>query len=759
MDKRKTTYKHISTFCTFFMILAFQVSAQYNATVLDANTNAPIPYANVYFPDSKTGTSTDTLGHFTLNTTKQEVLLQVSCIGYKTYLQILTLTNKDITIRLEPSQHQLQEITVSACGSHLQGENVMNVEQVSIGSIANSGVSLTDKLTSIAGVDNMSTGLGIGKPLIRGLGANRIAIYANGMRMETQQWGDEHGLGVGEEGFEQVEVIKGAASLLYGSDALGGVIFFAEEPHAKQNSIEAKAASEYNTNTNGWHNTAKLKLSTNRWHYNIYAGLTNHGNYHDGNNTEIDNSAFNTKDFKTSLSYSGNKIISSLNYSYLNECFGLTEAEEEDAKRLFTTSKSLFGNMNAPFQRLNTHIISTENTFLLPKSANIKLNAGFMSNQRQEYEDANEAALDMMLNTASYNLRLQLPKFNKLSLIFGSQGMYQTNRNAGEETLIPNATTAEAGLYSMAEYSYKNDSYLQFGARIDVRKISTSDIVKDDSVFRSAFEHSYPAFSVSTGVYHTLNSYFTLRATAATGFRCPNTFELSSYGVHEGTYRFETGNPNLNTEKTYQFDVSLDYHSEHVKFAINPFINHINDYIFLNPSNETMDNLPVYYYRQTNALLYGGEAALHFHPHALHWLHFETSYNCVFGRDSQNDFLPLMPAQKIKAEVSATFSFSKIKQLAFYLQNVYAFPQRQVSAFETPSADYDIVNAGITMSFRALNQTISLDISVTNLFNVRYFEYTSRYRTIGIANAGRNLMFRLSIPLKFNLKQALLSTR
>ncbi|MDR1724880.1 MAG: TonB-dependent receptor [Bacteroidales bacterium] len=745
--------KAFIVFLIAFVTLYGQVAAQYKITLTDASTNLPIPYANVYFPNSKTGTASDVLGKFTINTTNSEVFIRISCIGYETFLGYLSLSDKDLSIQLEPSTHQLQEITVSAGGSHLQGENVMNVEQLDIATINNSGVSIADRLTSIAGIDNMSTGIGIGKPLVRGLGANRIAIYSNGIRLENQQWGDEHGLSIGEEGLGQVEIIKGAASVFYGSDALGGVLFFTEEPYAKQNTFAAKVASEYNTNTNGWHNAAKVKFSTNRWHYNIYTALTNHNDYHDGSNARIVNSAFNSKDVKGSLGYSGNKFTSSVNYSFLNEQFGLTEGEEEESQKILMNYKALFKQPDAPYQNLNTHIVSTENHFFLSNSASIKFNAGFITNRRQEFEDLNAAALDMTLNTFNYNLRLTVPHLKKISLTVGSQGMYQTNTNAGEENLIPDATTKDIGLYSMIEYKYAAKAYIQFGARIDGRNIKADANINNSILLSYGFDKFYPAFSASAGIYQPFDNGFDLRIFSSTGFRTPNTFELCSYGVHEGTYRFEIGNQLLKTEKAIQLDAALSYNSDHLEVEINPFINHINDYIFLKPSGEIKDDLPVYYYLQTNALLYGGEAALHYHPHRFHWLHFESSYDCVFGKDEANNYLPLIPAQKIKTEISVAFSFKKLSNIGFYLQNIYAFPQNSVSNFEYPTSDYDVVNAGITATFKAFKQAVQFDLRATNLFNVRYFEHTSRYRSIGVANVGRNVMFRISVPVEFNTEK------
>jgi iron complex outermembrane receptor protein len=224
-------------------------------------------------------------GKFSINTLNQSLLIQVSSLGYKTFLETLSLQEKNLTIYMEQSAHELQEIIVSDNSSKLQGENVMNVEKLNLNNNASTqGISLSEKLSTVAGVSNFTTGAGIGKPVIRGLSGNRIAVFSQGIRIENQQWGDEHGLGLDENGYERVEIIKGPASLLYGSDALGGVLYFSEERYAKESSIEAVLRSEFNTNTNGWRNKGAFKLSKERLHWNLFDAYTTHKDYRDGNN-------------------------------------------------------------------------------------------------------------------------------------------------------------------------------------------------------------------------------------------------------------------------------------------------------------------------------------------------------------------------------------------------------------------------------------------------------------------------------------------
>ncbi|GHT12687.1 TonB-dependent receptor [Bacteroidia bacterium] len=703
--------------------------AQHSIKVADKETKQAVVNADVYFLDSKTGTTTDKTGVFSVNTKNPGVLVQISAIGYKTFVGTLTPQPESI-VYLEPSHFDLQEVVVSGNSSKLQGENVANVAKLSLANNPETqGLSLSQKLAGVAGISNFSTGVGIGKPVIRGLSGNRIAVFSQGIRIENQQWGDEHGLGLDENGYEQVEIIKGPASLLYGSDALGGVLYFSDERYAKENSVESAIGSEYNSNTRGWRNKGAFKLSKNRFHWNAFGGYTTHEDYANGNHNLVPNSRFHTGDFKTLLGYTGNKFVSSLKYSFLNEQYGLTEMEE-DAETITNGRQP-----ELPYQDLTTHLASSENTFFFDNEAKLKFDLGYIFNNRKEFENGADAALDMNLGTLSYNVKWYSPKIQNWTLIAGSQGMYQTNKNQGEEELIPNAATTDAGIFAMADYHYSDKAYWQTGLRVDGRHID-SDISK-----------SYFAFNFSTGIFQPLTKNLLARANLSSGYRAPNMFELLSDGVHEGTNRYEIGSPTLKTENSYQIDASLDYKNEHFELFLNPYFNYIRNYIYLQPSGETRDEQPVYHYTQAHAYLYGGETGFHFHPHPLDWLHLEGSYSATFGEDAGHQDLPLMPSQKINATIRASFSGNKTaSKFSVYLQELYSYTQNRIAEYETSTGAYNLINAGLSFEFQFGKQTILFNAAVNNLFNKAYYDHLSRYKSNGIYNMGRNFTFRLSLP-------------
>jgi iron complex outermembrane receptor protein len=342
----------------------------------------------------------------------------------------------------------------------------------------------------------------------------------------------------------------------------------------------------------------------------------------------------------------------------------------------------------------------------------------------------------------------KLPKIQKRwTLIAGSQGLYQTNTNHGEERLIPNAATADIGVFAVSNYYYSEKSYWQAGMRVDGRHVNGNESAGEET-FIPTFSKSYFAFNFSIGVFQQIAEKWSFRTNLSSGYRAPTMFELLSDGVHEGTNRYEIGNVQLKTENNYQIDASLNYQSKHVEWFVSPYFNYIRNYIYLQPSSGIIDELPVYHYTQTEAYLYGGETGFHFHPHPLDWLHLEGSYSNTFGTDKEHNDLPLIPSQKLNIMVSASFPGKKwIGKFSVYLHNQYSLAQNHVAGYETKTPAYDLFNAGLAFEWDINKQKLLFHVTVNNLFNEAYYDHLSRYKTDGIYNMGRNFNFRLNIPL------------
>ncbi|MCV9933700.1 TonB-dependent receptor [Flavobacterium sp. LS1R47] len=728
------------------LILGFSglINAQntVSGTVTDLQ-NQPVPGVSVYVSELHKGTTTDENGKYILNNLpKGGLRIAFTFVGYTTQNKNIEKLLKENTLDILLSQaaFEMDEVIVSTAFSKLQSQNVMKVEHETIKTLQQKGTStLIEGLATIPGVSQISTGTSIGKPVIRGLSGNRVLVYSQGVRLENQQFGDEHGLGLNDAGVESVEVIKGPASLLYGSDALGGVLYFNPEKFADAGDFKANFSQKYFSNTQGSNSSIGLKTSTENWKFLARGSFNSHSDYKAGDSDRVTNTRYNETDFKTGIGYSNSSFSSVLRYNYNKLDLGIPEEGFGEQ----TTTK----NTEFPRQGVFNHLLSLNNVFFFQNSK-LDVDLGYITNDRSEFEDSNEAALHMKLKTFNYNAKYHLPKMGKIETIVGVQGMHQKNANSGEEYLIPDATTNDFGVFGTANYEWKSN-VLQAGLRFDNRNVtSIAHGTEGEEGYFQALDRSFDSFNASLGYKTNLADNLTMRLNVASGFRAPNLAELTSNGVHEGTNRYEVGNGALKTEQNVQTDLNLEYKNSHFEFFVNGFYNHVNNYIYTSPTGDIIDNNDVFAYVQDNAKLYGGEVGLHFHPHPLDWLHFETSFETVTGKKQNGDYLPLIPANNWNNTIRTEFNIKNWFQDGFATLNVSStFNQDNVSGFETASKGYSLVNLGLGGKVKFGKTAFDVNINGNNLFDKKYIAHLSRLKTDGIPNIGRNIV----LGVNFNL--------
>jgi iron complex outermembrane receptor protein len=487
-------------------------------------------------------------------------------------------------------------------------------------------------------------------------------------------------------------------------------------------------------------------------------GFNSHADYQIPNGDRVTNTRFTEKDFKTGLGLNLDQFVTEFRYNYNQSKIGIPEEIGQQ-----TTSRSVA----LPYQDLNTHILSLHNHFYLNKSK-IDLNLGYTINNRKEFEDEHEedeidsaveeeheeheeAALDMKLKTFSYDLKYNLAKMGQFETIAGIQGMYQENQNFGEEILIPDAITNDIGLLVTSTFTINDKSALQGGIRFDHRDLSSSSFEKEDpndpsqEIMIDGIDRSFSNVTFSLGYKNVFFDKIITRLNLASGFRAPNLAELTSFGVHHGSNRFEIGNPDLESEQNFQFDLSLEYGNKHIEVFANGFYNNLNNYIFANPTGDVIEDYQVFEYVQSDANLYGGEFGVHVHPHPFDWLHLESTYETVIGEQSNGDYLPLIPANKwantIRVEIKGTETFNDI-YAALVLDSF--FEQNRVSLNETITPGYNLLHLrmGANLSFEKIN--IAMNLSVNNLFDETYISHLSVLKTDLIPNPGRNIVLGLN---------------
>ena len=720
----------------------FTSSAQNTLTgTLISTKNLPIS-GMVYIPQLEKGSFADP--DFIINDIPSgNYTVIFSSLGYSTVSKKINFSDNTTfseNIQLTESAVEMEEVIISTPFHKLQSENVMKVERISISELSSTGsVTLADGLNNIAGVDVISTGQGIGKPVIRGLSSNRVLTYTQGVRLENQQFGDEHGLGINESGIKSVEVIKGPASLLYGSDALGGVLYLNPERFAQAGETHGDISSAYFSNTLGTSTNLGIKTSGEKLRFLARGSYSSFADYKTGEDYRVTNSRFNEKDFKTGFQYLGNKFKTTVRYNYNRSNIGIPEEIEKQ-----TTLRDI----ELPFQEIDNHILSLDNTLFLQNSS-IDLKAGYLFNDRREFEDdPSIAALQMQLTTFNYDLKYNLPDFGKFETIIGIQGMFQANKNKGEEILIPDANTTDFGVLATSHYHLKNFD-LQAGIRFDNRKISIDQVGEPENLDHIALlNKNFNSFTAALGGKVDLTEIVSVRLNFANGFRAPNLAELASNGIHEGTNRYERGNEKLLKEQNFQTDISLEYRHKHVEFFMNGFYNKVKDYIFLSPTNEILQDTPVYDYLQQDAKLYGGEFGFHLHPHPLDWLHFESSFETVTGQLEDDSYLPFIPANSLQNTFRIEFKdgiFRKNSTVFISLKNT--LDQERTGNFETRSGGYSLLSAGVGSSFQINSLLLKVRLNGTNLTDKKYIAHLSRFKPEGIWNVGRSVNLRLELEL------------
>ncbi len=624
------------------------------------------------------------------------------------------------------------------------------------------GTNLVDAVGHLPGLSQISTGAGISKPVIRGLGYNRVVVVDQGIRQEGQQWGDEHGLEVDEEGVHSVEVLKGPASLMYGSDAIAGVMILHPEHPLEEGTMQVKVGSQYQTN-NGLYDyrvgfAGNTKGFVWNWHFLDKAAHC-YKNKVDG---YVPGSFFKERDIQGMLGINRGWGHSWLRFSRVSFTPGITEGElvgsDFDGKSYGIVS---------PFQKVLHYKAISDNAWYFGDGT-LKAIIGYQQNYRREFEEEETPELAMRLHTVNYDIKYlhSLPHDWKIST--GVGGMWQRNINQGEEYLIPDHHLFDIGVFATAEWQYQK-WHFSGGARFDNRHLKTTSLTEEGVLRFEALSKNFTGITGSLGVVWNVTDRINLRLNAARGFRAPTVSELSSNGVHEGSIQYELGNPELKAEKSTQLDLGFDYTSHYVSLQASLFTNWIDDYIFLARLPYETDGYRTYQYREGDARLMGGEVSVDVHP--INPLHFENAFSYVRGvqldQPDEAKNLPMMPAPKWTSDIRYEFpNFAKNHCrrtfLAFGME--YNFRQNKFYAVdntETATPSYALFNLSAGMDLHIFGHNcIELTFSCQNLFDKAYQSHLSRLKYVdtgsltgrqGISAMGRNFCFKVSVPIDIHL--------
>ncbi|MBQ8949132.1 MAG: TonB-dependent receptor [Prevotella sp.] len=613
---------------------------------------------------------------------------------------------------------------------------------------------IIDAIAKQPGMSQITTGGGISKPIIRGLGYNRIIVMNEGVRQEGQQWGDEHGIEIDAANVNSVEILKGPASLMYGSDAMAGVLILHGAPILPEGEMKASVSTEYQTN-NGLFDYS-LNFAGNQQGFVWDARFTDkmahaYKNKYDG---YVPGSQFKERAGRLMLGLNKSWGHSHLIWSAYHQTPSIIEGERDETTgelecatdNVKTYSKAL------PFQQVKHYKAVWDNSLNLPKGY-LKAVVGYQQNRRQEFEESEEDyELYFRLHTLTYDLRYLTQEFDGWKIAAGVNGMWQQSQNLGEETLIPEYRLFDIGGYATVSKAF-DDFTLNGGLRYDHRHLDFND-------------RNFSGVTGSIGAVWNVCQHTNLRLNLARGFRAPNMSELGSDGVHEGTLRYEIGNPQLKPEYSWQGDLGLDISAQYVSAQIALFANRIEHYIFAKRIDEVMEEgLRTYEYAQGDARLLGFEAGIDFHP--IHSVHFQNTFSFVDARqlhaDADTKYLPMTPAPRwtseLKYEIThhghTTFNNAYV---ALGLEcNLAQDHYYKADDTETRTPSYTLLSlsAGTDLNFHH-KKVAEVYVTAENLLNRAYQNHLSRLKYCdvnsqtgrqGVYNMGRNVVFKVVLPI------------
>jgi iron complex outermembrane receptor protein len=750
---------------------------------------ASLAGATVYIPDLKLGVVTDTAGYYKFSSLPSgRYLMEVHSIGFKTFTRTVTISGpvvQDFSLSDEYVEESPVVVTGLSKATQIKRSPVPIVAINHDYLISNLSTNAIDAISKIPGIRAVTTGPNVSKPFIRGLGYNRILTLYDGIRQEGQQWGDEHGIEVDQYGVERVEVIKGPASLSFGSDALAGVVNLIPTQPAPEGKIRGDITLDYQTNNKYLGGSGYLGGTKNglEWMARIsHKQAVDYRNKIDG---RVFGTAFSETDASASLGLHRKWGYSHLDFVLYDDLQEIPDGSRDSATGRFTRQITEADSVRQivwdadlgsyRIEKLHQHVqhyrVYSGNSFTLGDAGRLQVNLGFQRSIRREYSHPvayTTPGLYLQLTSYTYDVKYFLPEFDNWNVTVGFNGMYQQNNSTdGTEFVIPSYHQLDMGPFLLAKRSFDKLD-ISGGLRFDTRRFTNSSLYTatdpatgfDRPVYGAdtagadlqftEFKKTFTGWSGSLGATYNFSEQLAVKANIARGFRAPNIAEISANGVHPGTNIYQLGNPDFKPEFSLQEDLGFVYSSRYVVASLDLFNNFISNYIYNQKLQRTdgSDSMDItgkntyFQFVASRARLYGGEVSVDFHP--IKALHFENSLSIVYGSNkgvkgkALNDsarYLPFIPPTHGISELRYEFG-SRTSHLVHAFVKVqmeyYAAQNRAFLAYntETATAGYTLFNAGVGGGFtnKKGRTIVNVYLNGDNLFDKAYYDHLSRLK-------------------------------
>ena len=793
-------------FCTFLCLITFtsysqQCTYNFKGVITDYHDGTSIFGATIFIKNLNKYTTSDDQGKFEIkNLCSGEIHLYISHISCETKEIVINLT-KDIykEFYLEHHLNELNEIIVKTTS---KSEKTSIEQSLKKGIISDfTDKSLGDALNTLSGVSSLNTGNSIVKPMIHGMHSSRLLIINNNVRMFDQEWGDEHAPNIDINSSERVDVIKGANTLKFGSDAIGGLILIRPKKYAVKDSLFGSTITSFNTNGLGGNiNSEIVKTYKSGFYTKIQANYKQFGDFStpDYNLTNSGLRNLNTslrmgyngyeKGFNAYYSFVNNEIaiLQSSHIGNVNDLVNAINSKEPRVMEAFSY------DINFPKQTILHHLAKIEAYKRFKDFGKLSVQYDLQINRRKEFDlrrgDLKDTpVIDMRLFTNSIQTDLEIDAFDDFKINSGILARYQQNdaiSGTGTNPLIPDFDKYDAAIYSVVNYNLNTSNSFSAGLRYDFSKIDARKrySIRDwEETYN--YDEIFPEFEtgIVDGTRILTNPKFTFHnISASLGYsklfkndvallinyglatRVPNPSELFSDGLHHSAARIETGLLTMNKEIANKFIISLERNNDNFGFIISPYLKQIEDFMQLIPVGITTTirgAFPVWEYQQVNAQIFGVDIDLN--KKISSKFDYQGSISLLKGTNL-TDNIPLihMPSANFRNQI--TYKNDRLHQLSISLKHKTVLQQNQFPDYNfntfnailqedvfvdisTTPPSYSLFDLTTSAVFKAFKKgNLKLEFNVENLFNVAYRENLNRLRYFA-DELGRNFNLKIKI--------------
>ncbi len=811
----KQISKHI-IFLAFFIFLQFLANAQVilSGKITDSKSNVALNGASIYIPDIKTGAASDADGNYTIkNIPNGTYLVEVSFIGFASQTKDVTINGQAIVnFSLERSTIESPEVVITGVVSATEQQTnpapVSIVQRNTLQEITSNNI--IDALRNSPGVSQITDGPAISKPIIRGLGYNRVVVVNDGIRQEGQQFGDEFGIEIDPYSVDKVEILRSPASLSYGSDAMAGVINMLSAPTLPEGQLKGNIQGIYQTNNGFYGGSANIAGNSNGITYDARYTYTDAHAYKNKYDGYVFNSGYGESNFKGSIGVNRRWGYSRIILSSFDLKTGIVEGGRDEVTGQFNRHVMASDGSDSVVIASDAELKSYSHDFIIHQhvrhykavwdnsfaigNGRLGVRLGFQQNLRQEANDAtlgNVYNIYYYLNTFNYDVRYTFAEKNRFEFSVGANGMQQSSQNKGLLFLVPAYNLFDIGVFAIAKKSFDHFS-IAGGLRFDNRTLHGDDLWLDssglvvpsntpDAVHRfTAYKSDFSGVSGSLGATYDFSKTFYGKINFSRAFRAPNIAESGSNGIHDGTPFYEIGDPDLKPETSLQIDAALGINTKDVSAELTLFNNNIDNYIFpvklesvfggdsIRTDVMAASDGPTFKYISGDAVLTGGELTLNIHPQNTPWFHFDNTLSILSAiqkhQPDSTKYLPYTPPYKLYSGVEFI-----AKKIGNALVDAYVridvenyFKQDKIYykfGDETVTPGYTLLNVGVGTDIVSKGRTIfSINIYASNLADVAYQSNMSRLKygdenvvtgRIGVYEMGRNIAFKINVPIDF----------